>query len=90
MLQSINPFLVAGLLFFLSLVAGALSEKIKVPALILFLAIGMLAGVDGPGGINFSDANAANQVGTMSFTGMRTVRKWTLSFNVARKWLPLK
>lgn len=66
MLQSVNPFLVAGLLFFLSLVAGTLSEKIKVPALILFLAIGMLAGVDGPGGLNFSDANAANSVGTFA------------------------
>ncbi|MBQ7593465.1 MAG: potassium/proton antiporter [Synergistaceae bacterium] len=66
MLQTINPFLVAGILFFLSLVAGALSEKIKVPALILFLAIGMLAGVDGPGGLNFSDANAANNVGTFA------------------------
>ncbi|MBQ7168467.1 MAG: potassium/proton antiporter [Synergistaceae bacterium] len=66
MLQTINPFLVTGLLFFLSLVAGSLSEKIKVPALILFLGIGMLAGVDGPGGLNFSDANAANSVGTFA------------------------
>ena len=66
MLQVINPFLVTGLLFFLSLVAGALSEKIKVPALILFLGIGMLAGVDGPGGLNFSDAKAANDVGTFA------------------------
>ncbi|MBQ6738523.1 MAG: potassium/proton antiporter [Synergistaceae bacterium] len=66
MLQTIDPFLVTGLLFFMSLVAGTLSEKIKVPALILFLAIGMLAGVDGPGGLNFSDAEAANQVGTFA------------------------
>lgn len=66
MLQTINPFLVTGLLFFLSLVAGSLSEKIKVPALILFLGIGMLAGVDGPGGLAFSDANAANNVGTFA------------------------
>ncbi|MBQ7151856.1 MAG: potassium/proton antiporter [Synergistaceae bacterium] len=66
MLQSVNPFLVTGLLFFLSLVAGTLSEKIKVPALILFLAIGMLAGTDGPGGLDFSDADAANQIGTFA------------------------
>ena len=66
MLQTVNPFLVAGLLFFMSLVAGSLSEKIKVPALILFLGIGMIAGVDGPGGLNFSDANAANSVGTFA------------------------
>ena len=66
MLQVIDPFLVAGFLFFMSLVAGTLSEKFKVPALILFLAIGMLAGVDGPGGLDFSDAEAANQVGTFA------------------------
>ena len=66
MLQIVNPFLVAGFLFFMSLVAGTLSEKFKIPALILFLAIGMLAGVDGPGGLDFSDAAAANQVGTFA------------------------
>ena len=66
MLQAIDPFLVTGLLLFLSIVAGTLSEKIKVPALILFLGIGMIAGVDGPGGLNFSDANAANNVGTFA------------------------
>ena len=81
MLQAVNPFLVTGLLFFLSLVAGSLSEKIKVPALILFLGIGMLAGVDGPGGLNFSDANAANSVGSFALAfilfsgGFQT--KWT-------------
>ena len=66
MLQAINPFLVAGFLFFMSLVAGTLSDKIKVPSLILFLAIGMLAGVDGPGGLDFNDADAENQVGTFA------------------------
>lgn len=66
MLRTVDPFLVAGLLFFMSLVAGTLSEKIKVPALILFLGIGMLAGVDGPGGLYFSDADAANSVGTFA------------------------
>ena len=66
MLQSVNPFLVTGFLFFLSIVAGTLSDKIKVPSLILFLAIGMLAGVDGLGGIDFDDANFANNVGTFA------------------------
>ena len=66
MLQVVNPFLVAGLLFFMSLVAGSLAGKIRVPALILFLAIGMLAGVDGPGGLHFEDADATNQIGTFA------------------------
>ena len=66
MLVYANPFLVAGLLFFLSLVAGTLSERIKVPALILFLAIGMFAGVDGPGGLIFDDFEDANDIGTVA------------------------
>ena len=68
MLQTINPFLVTGFLFFMSLIAGTISEKIKVPALILFLAIGMLAGVDGPGGLEFSDAQATNDIGTFALS----------------------
>ena len=66
MLEHADPFLVAGLLFFSSLVAGILSERIKVPALILFLAIGMLAGVDGPGGIDFNDAGIADEIGSVA------------------------
>ncbi len=84
MLQTVNPFLVAGLLFFMSLVAGTLSEKIKVPALILFLAIGMLAGVDGPGGLNFSDANAANSVGTFALAFI------LFSGGFQTRWLDIK
>ena len=61
-----NPFLVAGLLFFLSLAGGRFSERTKVPALILFLVVGMLAGVDGPGGLEFSDVKAANLLGSLA------------------------
>jgi len=57
---------VAGLLFFLSLVAGTLSERIKMPGLILFLAIGMLAGENGPGGLQFDDAVTTNSIGTFA------------------------
>ena len=66
MLEYVDPFLVAGLLFFLSLVAGTLSERIKVPGLILFLAIGMLAGENGPGGLQFDDAVTTNSIGTFA------------------------
>lgn len=57
---------VTGLLIFLSVLASKLSERFGVPALLLFLALGMLAGVDGPGGINFDDAQLANAVGTLA------------------------
>lgn len=84
MLQSVNPFLVAGFLFFLSIVAGTLSEKIKVPSLILFLAIGMLAGVDGLGGIDFNDAQFANDVGTFALAFI------LFSGGFQTKWLDIK
>ncbi len=66
MLENINPFLVTGLLFFMSLIAGTLSEKIKFPALILFLAIGMLAGTDGPGGIDFNEFSIVDNIGAFA------------------------
>lgn len=66
MLEHLDPYLVAGILFFSSLIAGRVSEKTKIPALILFLAVGMLAGIDGPGGIDFSDARLANTIGSVA------------------------
>jgi cell volume regulation protein A len=66
MFEHLDPYLVAGILFFTSLVAGRISERIKIPALILFLAVGMFAGVDGPGGLVFNDAKTANVIGTIA------------------------
>ena len=66
MLQHLDPFLVTGLLFFLSLIAGTVSERTRIPALILFLGIGMLAGGDGPGGLPFDDAPFTNWIGTVA------------------------
>ena len=66
MLQHLDPFLVAGLLFFLSLIAGTVSERTRIPALLLFLGIGMLAGGDGPGGLPFDDAPFTNWIGTVA------------------------
>ncbi|MBR0095960.1 MAG: cation:proton antiporter, partial [Synergistaceae bacterium] len=81
MLENFSPYLVTGFLFFMSLVAGTLSEKLKFPALILFLAIGMLAGVDGIGGIDFNEFNIVDDIGTFALAfilfggGFQT--KWT-------------
>ncbi len=66
MFEHLNPFLVVGILFFLSLIAGRISEKTKIPALILFLVVAMLSGVDGPGGIQFHDARIANAIGSVA------------------------
>ena len=66
--------LAVGLLLFASIAVSKLSDRSGVPALLLFLGIGMLAGSDGPGGIYFNDAATANLVGSFSlayilFTG---------------------
>jgi cell volume regulation protein A len=44
----------AGLLF-TGLMLGSLSLRLGVPSLLVFLVVGMLAGVDGPGGLRYSD-----------------------------------
>lgn len=58
--------LVTGLLVFCSIVTSRLSDRLGVPALLVFLGIGMLAGSDGPGGIHFDDTRLANFVGTIA------------------------
>lgn len=59
-------FAVAGFLLLLCVFANKVSDSFGIPSLLLFLALGMLAGVDGPGGINFQDSRLTNYVGTMA------------------------
>ncbi|WP_372744479.1 potassium/proton antiporter [Lutibacter sp.] len=61
-----NILLVGSLLLFISVIAGKTSYKFGVPTLILFLAIGMLAGSDGIGGIHFDDPKIAQLIGIIS------------------------
>lgn len=61
-----NILLVGSILLFLSVIAGKTSYRFGVPTLILFLAIGMLAGSDGVGEINFDDPKAAQFIGIVS------------------------
>ena len=56
--------LVSAALLFASVLASRASSRIGVPALLLFLGVGMLAGSDGPGGIAFADAELTAQVGS--------------------------
>ncbi|WP_338240435.1 potassium/proton antiporter [Aurantiacibacter hainanensis] len=55
--------LAVGVLLLATVFAGSLSSRFGLPALIGFLALGMLAGVDGPGGISFSDYPLAQGIG---------------------------
>lgn len=61
-----SAMLIAALLLIVSIVATRASSQFGVPALILFLAIGMLAGSDGPGGIAFADYGVAQAVGVVA------------------------
>jgi cell volume regulation protein A len=61
-----NILLVGSLLLFVSIIVGKTSYKFGVPTLLLFLAIGMLAGSDGIGGIRFDNPQIAQFIGIIS------------------------
>ncbi|MBX3001306.1 MAG: potassium/proton antiporter [Caldilineaceae bacterium] len=58
--------LAASLLLLISVVASKASGRLGVPALVLFLAIGMFAGSDGPGGIQFEDYELTQRLGILA------------------------
>lgn len=62
-----EPLLAAGAaLVLLGVFASKISARLGVPALLMFLAIGMFAGSDGLGGIEFDDYQAAQSVGIVA------------------------
>ena len=66
-MTSIDHILVAAsILLLLSVLASKASAKLGIPALLLFLVLGMLAGSDGPGGIYFDDASLAQSLGVVA------------------------
>lgn len=66
MLSSQNILLIGSILLFISVVAGKTSYRFGVPTLLLFLAVGMLAGSEGIGGIHFDDAGIAQFIGIVA------------------------
>ena len=58
--------LVISLLFFASIFTDKLSSKFGIPALLLFLAVGMVFGEDGIGGIEFNNTDGAEMLGSIA------------------------
>jgi potassium/hydrogen antiporter len=58
--------LIIALLLLASILASKAAGRFGVPALLLFLAVGMLAGSDGPGGIWFTDAALTQSIGIIA------------------------
>jgi potassium/hydrogen antiporter len=61
-----QTLIVVAALLLLSVFASKMSARMGVPALVLFIVIGMLAGAEGPGGIAFEDAQFAQAIGTVA------------------------
>jgi potassium/hydrogen antiporter len=58
--------LAAGALLATGILGALLADRIRIPGLLLFLVLGMLAGSEGIGGIEFDDAELARTLGTIA------------------------
>jgi cell volume regulation protein A len=58
--------LVAGSLLAAGIVGALLAERLRIPGLLIFLGLGMLAGSEGIGGIHFNDPELARTLGTIA------------------------
>ena len=58
--------LVGSVLILISTAIGKLSDNLGVPTLLIFLAVGMLAGSEGPGGVEFDDPGLASSIGVVA------------------------
>jgi cell volume regulation protein A len=68
MAQSHKLILLGGALGLLSIIAGVISRRLGAPVLLVFLALGMLAGDDHVLGIPFDDFGSAYLIGSVALT----------------------
>lgn len=78
-----NILLIGSLLLFLSLIASQ-TTRYGIPTLILILAVGMLAGSDGLGGIVFNDPGVAKFIGSVALSFI------LFSGGLDTKWIDIK
>ncbi|HXW08892.1 MAG TPA: potassium/proton antiporter [Vicinamibacterales bacterium] len=62
--------LLGGALLVVGIASSKVSARIGLPVLVLFLAVGMLAGEDGFGGIDFDNFAAAHAIGTVALAAI--------------------
>lgn len=65
-MSGITLMFIASALLLLGVIASRLSSRFGIPGLLLFLAVGMLAGSDGPGGIDFENAELSQTLGVVA------------------------
>lgn len=63
-----SGILLIGVLVLLGIGSSKLSARLGVPVLVLFLVLGMLAGSEGIGGIEFENYTRAHGIGTLALT----------------------
>jgi cell volume regulation protein A len=60
--------LVAGVLIAGTVAASVVADRLRLPALVLFMGVGMIAGSDGAGWIHFDNYDVARQIGTVALS----------------------
>src|ERR1700741_4580553 len=68
--KSHELILLGGALGLLSIIAGLISRRVGAPMLLVFLALGMLAGDDGVLGVPYDDFTSAYLIGSVSLAGI--------------------
>src|ERR1044072_3785275 len=58
--------LIAGVLLAAGIAGALLAERVRIPRLLLFLGLGMLAGSEGGGGLDFTNTELARTLGTIA------------------------
>ncbi|MDO4573888.1 MAG: potassium/proton antiporter [Planctomycetia bacterium] len=80
-------FSITAVLIFIGILASRLSTVLQIPVLLMFLAIGMLAGEEGLGGLPFEDYAFAGDLGTLALAFILFSGAYDTSWGSVRKVL---